>query len=417
MQRSLGQPQHSNIPHASHAMAPALGAELRRGRVLATRALIVAYAGLAIWCTFAHPWPDNFFCVGLVCFALALGASYLELIEAGRVCARRDTAFVALNAALLVSIMLFPTAAGTLPSTTPLQGPTLAFLMVLPAWAAFGLAARPILLGAAICLAFWALGIAFCIAGTHSKLDLGDLAAEAVAFAIVAGMLATLATRTRRMALEEARLARTRANLARYLPPNLVETLSMRDAPLGPARRLEAAVLFVDIVGFTSRTERLAPEAAMALLRRFHRIAAKAVFDHGGTLDKFLGDGLMATFGAPQSRANESADALACARALIAGIAAWNASAPWREPIRIGIGLHFGPVVVGDLGDARRLDFTVVGDVVNVASRLQGLTRRLRVTAAVSDAVIARAGAPPWLRPHGLTQLPGRSAAVEIWVG
>lgn len=412
MQRSLGQPQHSNIPYAGAAMAPALGAELRRGQVLATRALIVAYAALAVWCAFAHPWPDNLLCVGLVSFALGLGAAYLELIEVGHLGPWHDTAFVALNAALLVSIMFFPTA-----ESAPTPAPTLAFLLVLPTWAAFGLAARPIISSAAICLFIWAAGVSLQIFSARNVLDLGDLAAEAVAFATVAGMLATLATRTRRMAVEEARLARTRANLARYLSPNLVETLSTRDAPMGPARRLEAAVLFVDIVGFTRRAESLAPEAAMKLLRRFHRIAAKAIFDHGGTLDKFLGDGLMATFGAPEPRANESADALACAKTLIAGVAAWNAASPWREPIHIGIGLHFGPVVVGDLGDSRRLDFTVVGDVVNVASRLQGLTRRLNVTAAVSDTVVARAGAPTWLKHYGPTKLPGRSAAVDVWVG
>ena len=382
---------------------------------MATRALIVAYAGLAAWCAFAHSWPDNLYGIAMVCFALALSASYLQMIESGGLTGLHDVAFVALNAALLVAIMFLPDTERSASSDWPFPEPSLGFLLVLPAWAAFGLAARPILLSALICLLLWGLALALRTPG--EALEPTRLAAEAVAFAIVAGMLATLATRTRRIALEEAQHARRQANLARYLPPNLVDTLGARDTPLGPARRIEAAVLFVDMVGFTRRTESLEPEAALALLRRFHRIAAKAVFDHGGTLDKFLGDGLMATFGAPEPRANESADALACVRALMDGIADWNAAAPWREPIKIGIGLHFGQVVVGDLGDARQLDFTVVGDVVNVASRLQVLTRRLGVTAAVSEAVVARAGAPGWLERHGRTRLPGRSAPVEVWVG
>ena len=413
-----------------------LGQEARRGRQLATRTLIAAYVVMAGWCAIAHPWPENLAYVGLVGIFVAIGARYLRLVAADRACGTSDIAFVVVNAALFVGALFIPFGDAAPYGPMRLRGMTVDFLLVILIWAAFGLSPKRIILTAAVCLAAWSVGVAlilkeatefgFGIPTTvievkrylaRGFVDVGKLAAEVVVFAIVAGMLAALATRTRCIAIEEAQLERKRSNLARYLPPNLVETLSTRDDPMGPARRLDAAVLFADIVGFTKQAETLEPDAAMALLRHFHRIAADAVFDHGGTLDKFLGDGLMATFGAPESCPGEAADALACAEALITSVAAWNAENADHEPIRIGVGLHFGPVVVGDIGDARRLDYSVVGDVVNVASRLQSLTRELNATIAVSEAVITRAGAPDRFQRHGTVLLAGRSAPIEVWIG
>ncbi len=421
---------------ASEQPNTTLSVEARRGRILATRALITAYAVVAGWCAIAHPWPENLAYVVMVGLFAGIGAWYLQLIRAEKVRGRHDLAFVALNAVLLVSALVVPFDDDATSGLLRLRGTTLGFLMVLPVWAAFGLAPRRILLTAAICLAAWGVGVATIVAEatefgfgvpsapaeilrylTPGYVDIDKLLADVIAFLIVAGMLSVLAARTRRIALEEAEIERKRSNLARYLPPNLVETLGAHDEPMGPARRLDAAILFVDIVGFTQRAERLEPESAMELLRRFHTIVAGAVFTHGGTLNKFLGDGTMATFGTPAPGPYDAADGLACARALMAGIAAWNEEHFPEDPIRIGIGLHFGPVVVGDIGDARQLDYSVVGDVVNVASRLQGLTRTLGTTTVVSKAVIARCGIPDWLNRHGLVHLPGRSAPVEVWTG
>jgi adenylate cyclase len=136
---------------------------------------------------------------------------------------------------------------------------------------------------------------------------------------LLTGLMAYAAWRARRLVYEQAEAARGRANLARYVAPSMVERLASADAPLmGRARGLdEVAVLFVDVQGFTALAEGLSPEATMGLLRGFHARMAEAVFRHRGTLDKFIGDGLMATFGTPEPGPDDAARALACARDML----------------------------------------------------------------------------------------------------
>jgi adenylate cyclase len=164
----------------------------------------------------------------------------------------------------------------------------------------------------------------------------------------------------------------------------------------------------------------------VATLRAFHGKLERAVFDHGGTLDKFLGDGVMATFGTPTVGPHDARNALAAARAACAAIASWNAERAARgEPaIQVSIGIHYGPVVLGDIGSERRMEFAVLGDVVNVAERLEGLTRRLGCQIVVSDdtvqalrkespgevdALLAGFGAAP------AQELRGRAQPVAVW--
>jgi adenylate cyclase len=120
-----------------------------------------------------------------------------------------------------------------------------------------------------------------------------------------------------------------------------------------------------------------------------HARLEEEVFRCNGTLDKFIGDGLMATFGTPDPAPGDATNALKCLRAIVDHFAAWNARrrASGRAPIDIAVGLHFGPVVVGSIGTERRLEFAVVGDTVNVASRLEAVTRELDCAGAISTEV------------------------------
>jgi PAS domain S-box-containing protein len=214
---------------------------------------------------------------------------------------------------------------------------------------------------------------------------------------------------------------RARANLARYVAPTMVELLARSDEPFGPARSQEIGVLFADLVGFTQFAEDASPEAVFALLRDFQSRLAKVVFAWGGTLDKFTGDGIMATFGSPAPSGRDAADALECARAIAIEMDALDRArrARGEASLRTSVGVHWGPALMGNIGDEKRLEFAVVGDTVNVASRLEGLTRDLRADVVASDAVIARAtreglSAEPFV-PRGRQTLRGRDEPVAVW--
>ena len=194
-------------------------------------------------------------------------------------------------------------------------------------------------------------------------------------------------------AIEERMAAdRARGNLARYFSPKMVETLSARDEPFGPPRQQNVAVLFSDIRDFTTMSESMSPADVMELLRDFHGRMEAVVFERNGALDKFIGDALLATFGTPDTGDKDATDALGCAREMLAVLDRWNEERvkAGRVPIGIGIGLHYGPAVLGDIGSERSMAFTVIGDTVNSASRLEGLTRVLDTDLVVSEAHVQR---------------------------
>lgn len=209
---------------------------------------------------------------------------------------------------------------------------------------------------------------------------------EVVALLIVAAILAAAMRRFTRLLLDHVEVERERTNLARYFSPNVVDELSRHDEPLKQVRTQNVAVLFVDIVGFTQFASERTSEEVIDTLRDFHGRMEAEVFRHKGTLDKYLGDGMMATFGTPFAGDRDATNALACARDMMAAVEAWNAerAAAGAVPIRASFGVHFGPVVLGDIG-ANRLEFAVIGDTVNVASRVEAMTRPLGAAIAVTE--------------------------------
>ena len=211
---------------------------------------------------------------------------------------------------------------------------------------------------------------------------------EAMIFLMVAAILAQSTRRFYVMLERNAELAREQANLSRYFSPNVVDQLCQNDEPLKQVRMENIAVLFIDIVGFTKLAADQDPVKVIELLRGFHGRMEQEVFRHGGTLDKYLGDGLMATFGTPLPGEKDASRALACARAMCRELEQWNSDRAARgEPeVKAGIGIHFGETVQGDIG-ANRLEYAVIGTAVNVASRLEAMTRRLNARIAMSDAL------------------------------
>ncbi|MEM7044698.1 MAG: adenylate/guanylate cyclase domain-containing protein [Pseudomonadota bacterium] len=240
---------------------------------------------------------------------------------------------------------------------------------------------------------------------------------------LVTALLAAVVWRARRLVMSQVTIERARTNLARYFSPNLVDELAAQDQPLGAVRRQSVAVLFADIQGFTTLSEAMAPEAMVELLRGFHERMERAVFSHDGTLDKYMGDGLMATFGTPAPTELDATHALLAARRMLTEIDELNGerAAEGEAPLRLSIGIHYGPVVQGDIGGGRRLEFTVLGDTVNVASRLEAMTRELGTSLAVSKELIdqlRRETDEPDLR--GLLEGPpkevrGRAGRLGVW--
>src|SRR4030042_3562890 len=168
-----------------------------------------------------------------------------------------------------------------------------------------------------------------------------------------------------------------RETLSRYVSPAMCEEIlkNPESIQLGGQRR-HLTVLFADISGFTSPSEKMAPEAVVEMLNTFFTQMVDLIFEHQGTLDKFLGDGLMAVFGAPLELPQAAGQAVACSLAMHRRLKEMKAAG--KTPIQgMRIGINTGEAIMGNIGSEKRMDFTIIGDVVNVASRLLELARDL----------------------------------------
>jgi class 3 adenylate cyclase len=185
-------------------------------------------------------------------------------------------------------------------------------------------------------------------------------------------------------------IERERANLARFFSPQLVDQLAEIDTPLSIARYQRAAVLFVDMVGFTAYCSEMSPDAVIAVLRDLLALLSESVFSYHGSIDKFLGDGLMAVFGPPLPGPVDGTNAARCALHILQSVERWNdrCQRSGDAKIRIAVGIHYGEVVQGDIGSDKQLELTVVGDTVNIASRVETYCRSLDAAVLVTRAFI-----------------------------
>jgi adenylate cyclase len=206
---------------------------------------------------------------------------------------------------------------------------------------------------------------------------------------------------------------------ALYVPRSLVLALIRRgNVAALPSETREVTVLFTDIVGFTARTERLGPEATAGFLNRHFALVTTCIEAEGGMIDKYIGDAVMALWGALEGQRDHAARAVRAARAIAGALCHDNAGRD--PPVHLRIGIHSGTVVVGNIGTGARMNYTVVGDTVNAAQRLEALAKKLRPDAEVAVLLsAAAAGALPAdlpLTSLGRHRLRGRDAPTEVFV-
>jgi adenylate cyclase len=437
-------------PSAAERLASAIRAEtvasLRRAAIARAVLAIVVVALLGAM------WRESFAVVwwaGLLLLFTANGAAQWRLAASRHHRAWHAFLFATIDAGLIAFGLLFPNPIGP-PMAFEIhmlaRSNTFIFFTLLLAMSALSLSWGVVLYTGVVSALFWAGGI-LAIAFTHDTvtdwgvehtwwdatsrarfltpnfISIRGLIQETTVLVLSSAVLAIAVARANALMRRHARSERDRAALARYFSPAIVDEIAALDRPLGAVRNQDAAVLFADMVGFTRLSEGLGPERTMALLREFHARTAAAVFRHDGTVDKYIGDAIMATFGTPRARPEDAANAIRCALAMIDATRGWNEArrAAGEAPLAIGIGVHYGPVVAGDMGDERRLEYAVIGDTVNVASRIEALTRERAVPALISAETLTAARrflgetALVRLKPAELAHLKGRARPVELW--
>lgn len=427
----------------------AFNEEERNSASLAFRVRTVALCGLAALFFLLEPAYTQLYYVGIILLIVFYGFLHDRLRQSAYYRPWHSYIFVALNVLTVAYAVLMPNPLTdkTFPIQMALRAETFPFFYLFLAFSALSYSPDRVLWTGFVTAVTWGVAV-IAIAlredsivyfgfRTNPDLDLSsyldshfiDLLQQTIQillFMIVAATMATGVWRTRRLVRRQVEAARERANLARYFSPDMATELAKMDEPFGEVRTQKAAVLFADIVGFTALAESLAPEKVILVLREFHGLMADIVFRHEGTLDKYIGDCVMATFGTPWPHPDDAARALACACDMVREMDRWSAErvARGEAPVRIGVGVHYGKVVLGDIGDERRMEFAVIGDTVNVAARLEALTRKLDAAVVVSqdlvDAVAAR-GTPPEVamrafRPSEPQPIRGRGEPVKVWI-
>lgn len=445
----LSQRDNSNV-----RLAESFAKEEQSGLVLVLYARFIVLAVLLIWAIGTARAENAIVYAGIITMFAILGALPLLLRRYGFSSLWWMAAFFTVDVILLTYILMVPvsTFSSTLTPQFNLQLPNFLYLCLFVVGMAISYSPLLVLwVGFAACIAWsagmlWIVSLPDSLAFSYAQLldpaqftdeqrieitssrlfvSLSHWYNRVLFLALVSLVIATSVWRSRRLLQRQISSEAARMNLSRYFSPKMVDRISTGESALENVNASQIAVLFVDIVGFTELAERLGAQRVIELLRGFHKRMAGKVFEHGGTVDKYIGDALMANFGTPEVGPHDGSNALRCALAMIEEIEAWNKELLSQndKPVSIGVGVHFGEVVTGNIGDDHHLEYAVIGDTVNVASRLESLTRQLNNPLVVSaelvdqiikegdgsDSLIAR------LTEDKTTHVKGRKQPIGIW--
>lgn len=211
---------------------------------------------------------------------------------------------------------------------------------------------------------------------------------------------------------------RVRENLSRYLPQHLVkEVMNKDDLSLLNGRAQKCSILFSDIRSFTSLTEQLGANEIVAMLNEYFHSMVDCIFQSNGLLDKFIGDAIMAVFGIPYVNSKDPINAIHAALNMYSSLATLNTKRIGEEklPLRMGIGISTGQVVSGNIGSEKRFEYTVIGDPVNLASRLEGATKKYGVNILICETTYADAKAHFYCREVDTIRVKGKKTPTKIY--
>jgi adenylate cyclase len=283
-----------------------------------------------------------------------------------------------------------------------LKAPTLLYVFIFIALRALRMEATYVVLAGAAAAAGWLVLVAYAaMAGeggmavtrdfvvymTSSTILWGAEIDKIVSIGLVTGVIALSIVRARRILHRSVTEAAAARELRRFFDPRVASRITGAEELLEPGHgeRRDAATLFVDLRGFSALSRRVDPDTLVRILTDYHASLVPPIRAHGGNIDKFLGDGIMASFGATSPSASHAADALRATEALVVAADAWLERLR-REGIPlagVGIGTASGSVVFGCIGDGARLEYTVIGEAANLASRLEKATKAQAVPAIV----------------------------------
>lgn len=291
-----------------------------------------------------------------------------------------------------------------------LKAPTVLYVFIFIALRALRFEPGYVLLTGAAAIAGWGALVAYAVVADPGMPITRDYVAymyspmillgaefdKLITIGMVTGILAVALHRGRRLLTTAIRETEAAADLSRFFAPEIARQITsseLRTRP-GQGELREAAVLLVDLEGFTRLSQRLSPNAVMTLLTEYQARLVPVIRSHGGSVDKFLGDGILATFGAALPRARYAAEALESVPALLDAIRQWNderADRPDQPPVRVRLAVAVGAVVFGAVGDEDRLEYTVIGNAVNLAAKLEKHTRIERAAAVTTADALALA--------------------------